>query len=461
MDNQSQNKVDNNREDTDSYDDNEINFTEIKNNFLKSFDDNMNRNKEKIKQIIPIFQRMEEVFKMAKTINGDIKNLEQATQVILEKQHKDYINTFVSFMDSIRKELTSKLEEMEKYSEEKKKANDIRVIKCERDFFRQEAVRLNGICKSFKEKIDELTFNNKLITDELNSLKLKWKESENINKQLLFELESNIQSHKELEHKLNITQGILSSQQFAHSQLANQNFENMNMMMMNNIPEEEFKKIQDINILEDQLRKSKAEIKREKERANRFLATLNKINLERNKYEGIFQNCVEETKKIIFNRRVKENKGFKIRNRTGIGKYDYKVSLSTKFEEFLPSDKMNTLENFIFNEEVFDLIKETIFSRPKKKGKNIENSKSMVNGFKLYDPDWKMKEIVENANDDNIMPIIQLNHQARSSSVSEKPKGFTINKNGGSQFYRTGRLNKLTKNGFGSTTKLSMDMQIS
>ena len=150
MDNQSQNKIDFNREDTDSYEDNEINFSEIKNNFLKSFDDNMNRNKEKIKQIIPIFQRMEEVFKMAKTINGDIKNLEQATQVILEKQHKDYINTFVSFMDSIRKELTSKLEEMEKYSEEKKKANDIRVIKCERDFFRQEAVRLNGICKSYK-----------------------------------------------------------------------------------------------------------------------------------------------------------------------------------------------------------------------------------------------------------------------------------------------------------------------
>ena len=121
MDNQSQNKIDNNREETDSYEDNEINFSEIKNNFLKSFDDNMNRNKEKIKQIIPIFQRMEEVFKMAKTINGDIKNLEQATQVILEKQHKDYINTFVSFMDSIRKELTSKLEEMEKYSEEQRK----------------------------------------------------------------------------------------------------------------------------------------------------------------------------------------------------------------------------------------------------------------------------------------------------------------------------------------------------
>ena len=66
---------------------------------------------------------------------------------------------------------------MEKLAEEKKKANDIPTIKCEKDFFRLEAIRLNGICKSFKEKIDELTFNNTLLTDELNSLKIKLKES--------------------------------------------------------------------------------------------------------------------------------------------------------------------------------------------------------------------------------------------------------------------------------------------
>ena len=90
---------DKNNIETESFDDNEINFTEVKNNFLKVFDENMNQNKEKIKQITPIFQKMDEIFKMAKAINGDIKNLEQATQVILEKQQKDYINTFVSFMD--------------------------------------------------------------------------------------------------------------------------------------------------------------------------------------------------------------------------------------------------------------------------------------------------------------------------------------------------------------------------
>ena len=49
---------------------------------------------------------MDEIFKMAKAINGDIQNSEQATQVILGKQHKDYLNTFVSFINSIRKELS-------------------------------------------------------------------------------------------------------------------------------------------------------------------------------------------------------------------------------------------------------------------------------------------------------------------------------------------------------------------
>ena len=455
MDNQE--KENNDLDVSDSLEENEINFAEVKKNFLKSFDENVNQNKEKIKQMSTIFQKMDEIFKKARNINGDIKNLEHITQTILEKQHKEYINTFISFMDSVRKELTMKLEEMEKLAEIKKKANDIRMIKCERDFFRTEAVRLNNICKSFKEKIDELTFNGKLLTDELNSLKIKWKESENINKQLLFELESNLQSHKELEKKFNETQSILNEQKLNNQK----SMEQENMNMNKNIYELPNNKYDN---LEEQLIKTRMELKREKERANKALSSLNRIYLEKNKYEGIFQNCVEETKKIIFNRRVKENKGFKIKNRTGVGKYDYKVSYSTKFEDFLPSDKLNTLENFIFNEEVFNLVKEAIFSRPRKKGK-IENSKNLLNNFKFFDPDWKMKEIVENANEngENVLPSMPIIHQGRSSSVSEKPKNLINNKGGGgSQFYRTGRMSLNTKNaGFGSTTKLSMDMYIS
>ena len=164
MENQEKEKEKNKLDMSDSVEEDEINFAEMKKNFLKSFDENVNQNKEKIKQMTSIFQRMDEIFKKAKNINGDIKNVEQLTQIILEKQHKEYINTFISFMDSVRKELLTKLEEMEKLTETKKKANDIRIIKCERDFFRAEAVRLNSICNSFKETIDDLVLTSKLLT---------------------------------------------------------------------------------------------------------------------------------------------------------------------------------------------------------------------------------------------------------------------------------------------------------
>ena len=451
---ENQEKENNHLDDSDSLEENELNFSEMKKNFLKSFDETMNQNKEKMKQMTTIFQKMDEIFKQARNINGEINNLETLIQSVIEKQHKEYINTFISFMDSVRKELTEKLEEMEKLAEIKKKANDIRLIKTERDFFRAEAIRLNSICKSFKNKIEQLTFNGKLLTDELNSLKIKWKESENINKQLLFELESNIQTQRELEQKFNETQSILNEQKNAQKNLESENI---------NIYERQNK----LDIREEQFIKMRMELKKEKERANKALYELNKLYLDKNKYELIFRKCVEETKKMIFNRRVKENKGFKIKNKTGIGKYDYKVNLSTKFDNFLPTDKINTLENFIFNEDVFNMVKEIIFANPKKKNKNIENTKNIINSFKYFEPDWKMKEIVENANEngDNIYQKIPIINLGRSNSVVGK-NSITLSRasdnNISSQIIQRKLPNILGKKGnfLGHTSRLSVDLKI-
>ena len=120
----------------------QYNISETKNDILKAFDEQINKNKEEFKQMALIKQKKNEIYKLAKDLKLDIKNLDVAINEIVKKQHNDYLATFSSFMDSIRKELTQKLEEMERQAEEKKKANDIRLIKCERDFFRMEAVRL-------------------------------------------------------------------------------------------------------------------------------------------------------------------------------------------------------------------------------------------------------------------------------------------------------------------------------
>ena len=300
---------------------NQINLSETKNDILKAFDDRINKNKEEFKQMSLIKQKKNEIYKLAKDLKLDIKNLDAAINEIVKKQHNDYLNTFSSFMDSIRKELTQKLEEMERQAEEKKKANDIRLIKCERDFFRMEAVRLNGICKSFKEKIDELSFRNKLISDELNTLKIKWKESENINKQLLFELESNIQSYKELEEKFNNAKDFFDKKNMTKYKVDksasleenkfNYTSDKKEGNKSNHFIESEIKDLEEIKALDpnskekkilelnEKMKKYRNEAKIFKDKAHKALAELNKIYLEKNKLENIFNDCVNATKKLM------------------------------------------------------------------------------------------------------------------------------------------------------------------
>ena len=471
--------------------DGQFNISETKNNILKAFDDQISKNKEEFKQITLIKQKKNEIYKLAKDLKVDIKNLDSAINEIIKKQHDDYLNTFSSFMDSIRKELTQKLEEMERQAEEKKKANDIRLIKCERDFFRMEAVRLNGICKSFKEKIDELSFRNKLITDELNTLKIKWKESENINKQLLFELESNIQSYKELEEKFNSTKNIIdrktnikfnvdksSSMDDKHN---NYIFDNKEGSKSNNYVESEAKdfgegmgvipKDRKIFELTEKMKKYKHEAKIYKEKAHKALAELNKNFLEKNKLENIFNDCVNETKKLIYKRKLKENKGYKIKNKTGLGKYDVKINFITKYDDFLPGDKMSTLENFIFNDEVYNYIKDAIFNHPPVSNKKNESVKKLMSDYNFYDPDWKMKEIIENASsdltkNDNFLPLMSVgNKKPNSNKDNNIDINFKDKAKTNSQFYRTGKIaimNPLIpkKQQIGTSSKLTMNLQV-
>ena len=411
-------------EDDDEYE-NELH--DFKTNILASLENNINQNKDKLDKIY----KKDEIFKTAKSLKGDIKNLHNTIQEILDKQHNEYLNTFSMFMDSIRKELTAKLEKMEKMAEEKKKNNDVKLLKCERDFFRLEAIRLNNICKSFKEKIDELNFKNKLISDELNTLTTKWKESENINKQLLFELENNIQTNKQLEDTV---KSLQDSNNIKKEEMNNNNPEN--------IPSEEL--INQIKILSQKLQHYQYSLKKEKEKFQKCSNELNKIYLDRNRLEGIFNSCVEETKKIIFNRKIKENKGFKTKNKIGFGKYDFKVNYTINFDQFLPNDKKSVLENFVFNDEVYTVLKDLIFSKKNVKKNNMD--KNSINQFNFLEPDWKMKEIIENVKDDAELPNIQGSMTTSQKFNSKLNKTGKMNFNSANKTVTGKGNNRITMN---------------
>ena len=415
-----------------------------------------------------IQDKIKEIKKQERDIKGDINNLAQTIQEIVDKNHKDFISTFANFMDSVRKDLKLKLEQMEKIEEEKRKINDIRSIKCERDYFRLEAIRLSRLTNSLKKKIEDMALKMKLLNENVENLQLKLKDSEGINKQLLLELEKNIKSQKEIERELNIMKDL--------NNINNKESNNMN----NNVRTEtnstqayeNERKNQEIFLLNEQMRRLRYELKKEKERSHMALGELNKIYLERNKLENIFIDCVEETRKIIFNRKLKENNGgYKIKQRVGVGKYDYKMNLKTKYESFLPSDKQSILENFVFNDEVSNIIRDAIFTRPKKEKERLENTKNIIKNLNLYEQNnrvransFKRNHPISGSKKEVSNKIVnqRFNEAIKEIGNNQQNEGtdkFTT----GSQFFNIGRMtmSNFREHQFGHSSKITVPMQIS
>ena len=413
-----------------------------------------------------IQDKIKEIKKQERDIKADINNLAQTIQEIVDKNHKDFIRTFANFMDSVRKDLKLKLEQMEKIEEEKRKINDIRSIKCERDYFRLEAIRLSRMTNNLKKKIEDMALKMKLLNENVDNLQLKLKDSEGVNKQLLIELEKNIQSQKEIERELNVMRDVYNNKEIKGNNLP----EGEKMETNSTQAYENERKNQEISLLNDQMRRLRYELKKEKERSHMALGELNKIYLERNKLENIFIDCVEETRKIIFNRKLKENNGgYKIKQRIGAGKYDYKMNLKTKYESFLPSDKQSILENFVFNDEVSNIIRDAIFTRPKKEKEKLENTKNIIKNLNLYEQsrgraNSNKRHPISGTKKELSGKVINKKFNEAMKEIGSNPSGTMINQgNSGNQFYNIGRMtmSNFGEHQFGHSSKITVPMQIS
>ena len=413
-----------------------------------------------------IQDKIKEIKKQERDIKADINNLAQTIQEIVDKNHKDFISTFANFMDSVRKDLKLKLEQMEKIEEEKRKINDIRSIKCERDYFRLEAIRLSRMTNNLKKKIEDMALKMKLLNENVDNLQLKLKDSEGVNKQLLIELEKNSQSQKEIERELNVMRDVYNNKEIKGNNIP----EGEKMETNSTQAYENERKNQEISLLNDQMRRLRYELKKEKERSHMALGELNKIYLERNKLENIFIDCVEETRKIIFNRKLKENNGgYKIKQRIGAGKYDYKMNLKTKYESFLPSDKQSILENFVFNDEVSNIIRDAIFTRPKKEKEKLENTKNIIKNLNLYEQsrgraNSNKRHPISGTKKELSGKVINKKFNEAMKEIGSNPSGTMINQgNSGNQFYNIGRMtmSNFGEHQFGHSSKITVPMQIS
>ena len=333
-------------------------------------------------QLSPVdLERLDKIQKSSHILDDNVSQLENTIKAILDKQYDEYVKTFEQFMDSVRKELREKIEAMELEEKKRQKMNDIRIIKCERDFFRLEAIRLNGLCKDMSTKIEEMAFRMKLLTNELNTMTTKWKESENVNKQLLVELESNIQSMKDIEKENNELKEKMTKISIDNMNSNNTNEENYNNSKSDNDSNyESIKREKLLYIIE----KLKVDLKKERMRNHKTLSEFNKMILDKNKLETIFSDCVEEVRKDIFNRKLKEtiNDNRKSKNDTVTVPYVGDI----KYEKFLPVDKRKIIEMFILKDDVAGIVHDLVFNKPKNEVDNIMQGVNILNENRVHSP---------------------------------------------------------------------------
>ena len=337
----------------------ELSKSQFSNKLLKTFDDHMSKTKEKLEQNI---QEKGNIDKLEKELRDDIDNLSNLLNSIIIRHHKDYVSSFTNFMNIVRKDLQMKLEQMEKVEEERRRKNNINIITCERDYFRMESIRMYDLCKKLQEQLNDVTIKMNLLKDEVIILQNKWKDSQNEKRQIVIDLEKNSLTAKELEKSINQLREIVNKEQ---------------KKIINEKIEKKDDKEQLINLID----KYKKEIEKEKIKNNKVLNELVQMKQERNKLENIFIDCVEETRKMIFNRRLK--KSFERKNsRNKLGDSEINRSLNFDYNNFLMVDKKQIIEDFILNDDVNSFIKEVMFLKNNKNGNFIEN-KNLINKIKL------------------------------------------------------------------------------
>ena len=298
-------------------------------------------------------ERLLKLQKYEDGLTSGVNNLGITIQNILDKQYEEYVKTFIKFMDTVRDELRKKQEEMEEEFKKHMKENDIRIIKSERDFFRLEAIRLNGLCKEMSKKIEEMAFKMKLMNNDLTTMSLRWKESENINKQLIVELESNIQNSKDIEKE--------------NEELKEQINKNLND---NNNNYNDYKNEDFYDILKNDkaliiIERLKSDLRKERQRNHQTLSEFNKVLLNKNKLESLFNECVEEVRKEAFNRKLKETMNETIFKR--LNKTNNNITIpylsNIKNEKFLPKDKVKILELFLLKDELGNILQNIVFNK--------------------------------------------------------------------------------------------------
>lgn len=256
----------------------------------------------------------------------------------MQKHEADFLNVYKGHMYNIQKEMRILKEKVSEDELKRKRDEELKSLEKERDWFRNEALRLDKLCKQHKRNL-EIWKNKAQILEEDRKF-----------------MENQILIAKK--HNLKLIEGIESQKELAFSEKTWIKPEEPSKMIESRPQTAEntqSKFVSTIRHLKNQIDVQKKSMKIQN-------AVHSSYFLEKGELEDFFLDCIEEVKKDIKKRKNQQVPFAKL-SASGSAKSLTRTEDEVALKDFTGTDKRKVVEMIVCREEVLRMLQELIFPK--------------------------------------------------------------------------------------------------
>lgn len=280
-------------------------------------------------------------------LNSCISDLDLKVGTVLRQHEVDFLNVYKSHMFSIQKEMKLLKEKASEEANKRRRDQELVKLELERDWFRTEAVRLDSLCKEYRQSAEDWKARAQALEEDRQFLQ----------DQVILAKKLHARSMEQMETLQQRTEFSPISKDFPPSTEAkSQVFVTRGGSPDLGEPREtDSQRYKDtIAHLRNQLRLSQAALKR-------IRAVKTDYMLERGELEDFFIACIEEVKREIQTRRGKSPSRSRIKSPAELN--------DLSLQSFTDSDKRKVMELLLSQEQVQLFLHRSLF--PEKRSQSV------------------------------------------------------------------------------------------
>lgn len=296
-------------------------------------------------------------------LQDTVSNLSTKITVLLREREKDFLAAYRHHMYNVQKDLQEAKRSVKKAKDDLRNNDQIKKLKKERDWFRNEALRLEKLSKTQEKEIESIQVKFNTLREDRVWFEKQLKIAKRQNKILTAELGMQLHRGAEKMQQRPGTGGTFDDGDDDNSLGRPASGPELSGPL--SLEGRAFGQSSDVNDLKHAIEELKDKL-RDSRRKNRNLqAVVNQYN-KSGEYEAVFMACVDEVKKDTTRRREKLLMSQrKSRREAGILEmHDIKTIAKQELNELTAADKRKIIDHLLQREEIFGELYRIVFNSP-------------------------------------------------------------------------------------------------